>query len=261
MQIPAFVINLDSRPDRWAAMAEQFKRLGIEAVRVPAVDKDALTGDPALARMGAGHVACTRSHYKAMQALVDSGAPAALILEDDVEVGEEVPALISSLAWWPGGHGLVKLESTIAPDTRIWLGRAVGTTPSGRALRPIMHNHLGSYGYLIDYDAALDVLAIAPATPIPIDHLLFNLGNSHLAHKLSPLQMTPGVVRHLPFERFGSDTGASRINGQKLWKPGYMTRLGLRKTWIMSTVRGQSKRAGVDYLAGPVSNQAVAGAG
>ncbi|MCY4320141.1 MAG: hypothetical protein OXE76_13370, partial [Alphaproteobacteria bacterium] len=101
----------------------------------------------------------------------------------------------------------------------------------------------------------------APATPIPIDHLLFNLGNSRLAHKLSPLQMTPGVVRHLPFERFGSDMGASRINGQKLWKPGYMTRLGLRKTWIMSTVRGQSKRAGVDYLAGPVSNQAVAGAG
>ncbi len=258
-RLPVYVINLDSRPDRWAAMAAQMDRLGLEAARIPAVDKDGLAGDPALARMGAGHVACTRSHYKAMQALVDSGAPAALILEDDVEVGEEVPALISSLTWWPGGHGLVKLESTIAPDTRIWLGPAVGTTPSGRALKPIMHNHLGAYGYLIDYDAALDVLVIAPATPIPIDHLLFNLGNSHLAHKLSPLQMTPGVVRHLPFERFGSDTGESRINGRKLWKPDLMSRLLLRKTWIMATACGQSKRAGVGYLAGPASNQAAPG--
>ena len=118
-QLPVYVINLDRRPDRWAAMSAQLDRLGIEAARIPAIDKESLAGDPALLRMGAGHVACARSHYKAMQALVDCGASAALVLEDDVEVGEEVPALISSLEWWPGEHGLVKLQSTIAPDRRI----------------------------------------------------------------------------------------------------------------------------------------------
>lgn len=249
-QLPVYVINLDRRPDRWAAMSAQMDRLGIEATRIPAIDKERLEGDPALLRMGAGHVACARSHYKAMQALVDCGAPAALILEDDVEVGEEVPALIASLGWWPGEYGLVKLQNTIAPDRRIWLGPAVGATPSGRALRPIMHNHLGAYGYLIDYDAALEVLETAPATPMPIDHLLFNLGNSHLAHSLSPLQMTPGAIRHLPYEKFGSDTGESRVNGRKLWKPGCMTRLLLRTAWIKATARGRSERAGVGYLSG-----------
>ena len=254
-------VNLDRRLDRWAAISANLDRLGIEATRIAAVDKETLAGDPALLGMGGGHVACARSHYKAMQALVDSGAPAALILEDDVEVGEEVPALLSSLEWWPGEHGLMKLESTIAPDTRIWLGPAVGATPSGRALKPIMRNHLGAYGYLIDYDAALEVLDIAPATPMPIDHLLFNLGNSHLAHRLRPLQMTPGVIRHLPYGMFGSDTGGDRIHGRKLWKPGYMTRLLLKKRWIWAAARGRCERTGVGYLPGLTANRNAAGAG
>ena len=260
-QLPVYVINLDRRPDRWAAMSAQLDRLGIEATRIPAIDKESLAGDSALLTMGAGHVACARSHYRAMQALVDCGASAALILEDDVEVGEEVPALIASLKWWPGEYGLVKLESAIAPDRRLWLGPTVGATPSGRALRPIMHNHLGAYGYLIDYDAALEVLEIAPATPMPIDHLLFNLGNSHLAHSLAPLQMTPGAIRHLPFEMFGSETGNSRIDGRKLWKPGCMTRLLLRTAWINAMVRGRSERAAVGYRSGQMSRRKAARAG
>ena len=259
--LPVYVVNLDRRPDRWAAISAKLDRLGIKATRIAAVDKESLAGDPALLRMGAGHVACARSHYKAMQALVDSGAPAALVLEDDVELGEELPALIASLEWWPGEHGLVKLESTIAPDRRIWLGPAIGAAPGGRALRPIMHNHLGAYGYLIDHDAALEVLDVAPATPMPIDHLLFNLGNSHLAHSLSPLQMTPGVVRHLPYEMFGSDTGGNRINGRKLWKPGCITRLLLKKTWLWATARGRCERTGVGYRPGPKADRNAAGAG
>ena len=79
----------------------------------------------------------------------------------------------------------MKLESAIAPDRRIWLGPPGGATPSGRALKSIMHKHLGAYGYLVDYDAALEVLEIAPATTMPIDHSLFDLGNSHIAYSLS----------------------------------------------------------------------------
>ena len=49
---------------------------------------------------------------KAMRALLDTDAPAALILEDDAEVGASVPAIIQSVEWWPEGHGLVKLDSS-----------------------------------------------------------------------------------------------------------------------------------------------------
>ena len=245
--LPVFVINLDRRQDRWAAVSANMERLGMKATRISAIDKLSLTDDPALLKMGAGHVACARSHYKAMQALVASGAPAALILEDDVEVGESVPALIKAVDWWPGEFGLVKLDNTITPDKRIWLGHSAGATPDGRTLRPIVRSHLGAYGYPIDYDAALEVLEVAPATPMPIDHLLFNLGNSPLAHSLRPLQMTPGAIRHLPYDVFGSETGESRIGGRKVWKTSLAVRLSLKLQWLWAAARGKAKRAKVDY--------------
>ena len=245
--LPVYVINLDRRPDRWEAMSAQLDRLGIEATRISAVDKKSLADDPALRRMGGGHVACARSHYNAMQALVDCGAPAALILEDDVEIGDSVPALVESLGWWPGEHGLVKLENTIRPDMRVWLGAIAGAAPDGRALRPIVRSHLGAYGYLIDYDAALEVLETAPATPMPIDHLLFDLGNSPLANSLRPLQMMPGAIRHLPYEMFGSETGESRVGGRKLWKSSRATRLSLKLPWLWAAARGKAESVAVGY--------------
>ena len=110
-----------------------------------------------------------------------------------------------------------------------------------------MRKHLGAYGYLVDYDAALEGLEIAPATPMPRSILLFDLGNSHIAHSLSPLQMMPGVVRNLPYEMFGSDTGEGRVNGRKLWKPGRTTLLFLEKTWIWAAAWGSAEKAAVGY--------------
>ena len=246
--LPVYVINLDRRPDRWEAMAAQLDRLGIEAVRISAVDKETLAGEPALRKLGGGHVACARSHYRAMQAFVDSRAPATLILEDDAEVGESVRALIESPQWWPGEYGLVQLESARKPDMRLRLGAPVGATPDGRALRPIVRKHVGGCGYLIDYDAALQVLEIAPAVPMPIDHLLFDLRNSRLALSLRPLQMTPGPVRHLPRGMFGSETGESRVNGRRVWRSSPVLR-----AWLILAARvralasGPARHMAVEY--------------
>ena len=242
MAIPVYVINLDRRPDRLAIVTDNLDRIGLSFTRIRAIDGQTLDSDPATRRMGAGHVACCRSHYKAMAALLETGAPAALILEDDVEVSPAVPALLASLDWWPEGHGAVKLESTTRERRRIWLGRPVGRTPDGRELSPILHSHLGAYGYLIGRRAAAEVAALAPETPLPIDHLLFNLTNSAFARRLRPLQATPAAIRHLPLDRVGSDTGSSRIGGRKRWKAARLARLPSKLGWGLSVLAGRARR-------------------
>ena len=247
--LPVYVINLDRRPDRWAAMSTQIDKLGVEATRIAAVDKHKLRiDDPALDRLTEGHVACLHSHCKAMEAFLDTSAPAALIMEDDVEIGAEIPRLIADLSWWPPKCGLVKLQSAIDPETLIWLGRPVGSTPTGRLLRPIRHSALGAYGYLIDRETAWGIKALRPVDlHMPIDHVLFDLKNSWLARRSRPLQMTPGAIRHLPYEFFGSETGGSKINGKKLWKPPLAVRLYHRIHWINAIITGNAKKDSVSY--------------
>ena len=247
--LPVFVINLDRRPDRWEAMSAQMDRLGIEATRIAAIDKHRLRiDDPSLDRMGDGHVACLHSHCRAMEAFLDTDAAAALIMEDDVEIGAELPELIADLSWWPPDHDLVKLQSAINRKTLIWLDKPVGSTPTGRSLRPIRLSALGAYGYLVGRETAWGIKALRPSDlHMPIDHVLFDLKNSRLARRSRPLQMTPGVIRHLPYERFGSETGDSAINGKKLWKPSRATRLYYRIHWIRGVVTGSARKGSVSY--------------
>ncbi|MXW13733.1 MAG: glycosyltransferase family 25 protein [Rhodothermaceae bacterium] len=248
MQLPVFVINLERRPDRLATITGALDRIGLAFTRIPAIDGQALDGDPAILRMGAGHVACARSHYKATAAFLDTGAAAALILEEDVEVSPTVSALIfSSLDWWPEGHGLVKLDSTIQEHKRIWLGRPVGCTPDGRELKPILRSHLGAYGYMVDRRTAAEVSALAPETPLPIDHLLFNLTNSAFARRIKPLQAVPAAIRHLPYEQVGSDTGSSRVDGEKRWKGNRIARLLPTLGVVAWALAGRARRRLVSF--------------
>ena len=238
-----FVINLDRQPDRWEAMSEQLTRLGIGATRIPAIDKHKLRiDDPALDRLPKGPVACLRSHYRAVETFLDTDASAALIMEDDVEIGTEIVELISDLSWWPPGYGLVKLQSAIRPEILVWLGKPVGSTNFGRLLRPIRHSALGSYGYLIDRETAWRIKGLTPAgLHMPIDHVLFDLKNSWIARRLHPLQMIPGAIRHLPYEVFGSEIGDAEIGRRKLWKASRAFRVYHHVFWIANVVSGNAK--------------------
>ena len=249
-QLPTYVINLDGRTDRWSAMLPDLNRLGLNVERISAIDKLSLSADQATRWMGAGHVACARSHYKALSAFLDTQFPVGLILEDDVEVGDVVSTLLGSAEWWVNGHGLVKLESTFTCGDRIWLGSIEGQTPDGRSLRTIMHSHLGAYGYMIDRRTASDVIKNAPVVPLPIDHLLFNLSNSVLARRARPLQLVPGAIRHRPREQFGSDMGTSRIRGRKLWKKSRTSRAFHKLKWLSAVMAGRAKLREVRYVAG-----------
>lgn len=249
MSVPAFVINLDRSTYRWQLIRENLDRIGLKATRIVAIDGLRLTDDPSTRLLGAGPVACARSHYKAMAAFLKCAAPAALILEDDTIVGTSVPSLIRSLDWWPQGHGLVKLESVNKARGRVWLGESVGFTPDGRTLHPIIYKHMGGYGYLIDRNTAEQVLGVAPNVPMPIDQLLFHVVNSQIAQRARPLQVVPGAVQHRPLEQVGSDicTSGWVKSPRPVWKPRHFIRLNhmLLRGWASMT--GRAQRIHVSY--------------
>jgi GR25 family glycosyltransferase involved in LPS biosynthesis len=78
--IPAFCINLDSRPDRWAQAAEQFATLGWPVTRQPGVTY-AQSPYPTLSAAQAG---CLESHKEIWRQCIASAHDIIAVFEDDV---------------------------------------------------------------------------------------------------------------------------------------------------------------------------------
>ncbi len=184
--LPVYVINLDRRADRWAAISADMARLGIQATRIAAIDARDLAS-------GSGEEACTLSHRKALEAFLATAHPVALILEDDAELADDIPAMLRSQEWWPEGCGLIKLDHTRRTKTRL-LGPEIGKTPTDRRMRAISEWVSGSAGYFIDRGTARTVTAAMPSS-MPVDKMLFDLRYSGTARQIGPVQVVPAAVR------------------------------------------------------------------
>lgn len=107
--LPIFLINLDGSDDRLQAATRQLDAAGLTFQRVPAVDgrkcaaSDLPDYDPKLALkrhgrlLSGGEVGCYLSHIKALRLFLDSDAPMALVLEDDIAVGPHAKPVLSAL--------------------------------------------------------------------------------------------------------------------------------------------------------------------
>lgn len=89
---PIYYINLDEQPERMKSVEEQFKYWEIKNyTRVSAYDgreddlSDILKGRYP-ENMTSGEVGCTTSHLKAIKMFLETDAPCALIMEDDVDI-------------------------------------------------------------------------------------------------------------------------------------------------------------------------------
>jgi hypothetical protein len=95
--LPVYWINLDRATDRRLCMEKQFARRNITHHRVSAIDASVDAWWQAFIpeqppQQYQGSVACELSHYKAMHSFLQSNAPVALILEDDLSFEFE--------GWW-----------------------------------------------------------------------------------------------------------------------------------------------------------------
>ena len=192
--MPTYCINLDRRSDRWAHMLAQFERLGLVVTRLSATDgqnpdvRATLLRHPAADRLSPGAVACFESHRRAWQALLDSGAPHGMILEDDLMIAPGLRAFQTPEAI-PGTADLIKIETN---GNRIHLARKPQLAlVEGHLLAGLRSYHSGTGGYIISARLARQLLQQSRTSLKPVDDFLFG---ADAQQAIDILQMVPAPV-------------------------------------------------------------------
>ena len=175
-------------------------------------EKRRTTGNPPFWRINLGSAANMLGHSRAMIELLGSGAPAALILEDDAALAPDTPSLLESVDWWPSGAHVVRLEASLWASPR-WrkaapLWRSSGRTPSGRGLHRLERWCSGSAAYLIDRRGAQIALAVFADPNLSVDQTLFDFRYSRAARRLRTVQILPAMARQR--EEDGTDQAVWR---------------------------------------------------
>lgn len=210
-----YLINLERRPDRLAAMRTEAGSLTL--TRVDALD--AATAEPQgvdrwfadggpLGEIPRGDKCCLLSHRQAWELFLASGDAHAVFLEDDVRLSKVASALLADDGWIPSGVAVVKLEHYGPPGQRVLLSglRRIGEDfQMGRMLS----RHTGAAAYILSR-AAGELLLAQTRFDLPVDHLLFNPNNSRLFTALSPWQLVPPIARQQEFVGEKSDIENTR---------------------------------------------------
>jgi glycosyl transferase family 25 len=174
----AWVINLDRAPGRLARVSEQLARLGLPWTRLAAVDARALDGAQRAAldeaafesRHGKtpvpGELGCYLSHLEVMRAFLASRAQFALVLEDDVLLHDDLPAVLAGLVRVASRWDMVKLSAVHSGTPVPYLTVAPGTQ-----LAVMLSKCTGSSAYLVNRRAAEVYLNRLLPMTLPYDHV------------------------------------------------------------------------------------------
>jgi glycosyl transferase, family 25 len=224
MTIPVFVINRDRRPDRMQFMSSQLEAMGILWHRVSAIEPE--TVDQArLSRevlvdnqtfFGPGSQCCGLTNFDIYRRIVAQNLPAALVLQDDVNLSPDIRPFLETLDWLPGSINLVQFEKYGRKASHRLLSPAVGTPPvADRTLHRLYSRTAGAACYLITQDGASCIMRNEPVLNMPIDHFLFSPNLSPLFDQLNVAVLRPALARQLTHEESHSDIEPDRIRSAK----------------------------------------------
>lgn len=197
--LPIYYINLAARTDRRAFMEAQLAGLGLVGKRIEAVTPADLS-DEELDQYCNPHrahflrrkeLACTKSHERAWQAIIDAGDQRALVLEDDAELSARLPAFLAGLD--QHDVDIVRLEAT-GPTIRVF--PAVAPAIAGIELRPFRSTPMGAAGYILKAGAARHLLGHPAFRLKQTDLVLYNPFDEPGA-SLTRLQIVPGLCQQL----------------------------------------------------------------
>lgn len=206
--IPIWMINLPRSVERATRMRTQLDGLGLTFRHFDAVDGRARWDDlkdtvdiPAFERnvgrpVMPGEIGCYHSHLGVWQAFLDTDAPAALVLEDDVVFHDDFRPAVDAALTRLGDWDMVKLNHIRAkwPVQKIDLGQWQCAAYIGP--------FTGTGAYLINRNIVAQLLADFRPITRPIDH---ELDRSHV-HRLRHYGL-------LPYPSHVADAGQSTITG------------------------------------------------
>lgn len=151
MTLPIYAINLDRSRERWQSLYDSAARQGLVLTRLSAVDGRSVpvnerieVSEEGFRRLSGrvmrpGEYGCYRSHLTALDAIVASGVPAAVIIEDDIEFGDRFMARAQALIAAMPGAEVIKLI-----NHRVRGFRARATSSEGDVIGRCLHGPQGS---------------------------------------------------------------------------------------------------------------------
>lgn len=137
---PVLVINLRSSQDRWAKVSAELTRGGLVFERHEAVDGRRMSAEELKAcapwnpsayfkPLSPGEVGCFLSHISVAERIVREGWERALVLEDDILLGDDFLARLRDLLAFSGkDFGLIKIEGALPG------GKVAAVTAGGQRL-------------------------------------------------------------------------------------------------------------------------------
>lgn len=197
--IPVYLINLDTDKDRLEFMDGQLKALNINYERFPAIYGTQLPGwlkpyflddDGNIAsRLTAGEVGCYASHMAIMKRVAAADQPA-LVLEDDIQIKPEFPALVAEFLRSGLSCDILRISSyhyERKNPTRI-----VASLSNGYDVIKYMSVPNNTGAYLITPEGARKFLKWKPKRTTPIDQDLKRIWDL----RMKTLAFCPPLVIH-----------------------------------------------------------------
>jgi glycosyl transferase family 25 len=193
MDLHAYIINLDTAPDRWAFVSRHFQATGIPFTRVAGVwGRDVKLPHPRYSSRGFslkhghktnfGHIGCYFSHLKCLEQFLDSSHTHAIIAEDDASPTPQLRQIIERAIEYQPTWDVLRLCGFHDPH-------AVPYAPlfGDYQLAVCMTRLCGTACYAVTRHGAEALLAGLDPMSLPIDHAI----DREWAHGLSAAAVMP----------------------------------------------------------------------
>jgi glycosyl transferase family 25 len=212
-------INLARSPERRAFMETQAERLGVEMIRLEAVDGQAIPDArydrlvpeaPGRWRLARGEFACFLSHVEAWRIIAAGAEPFGAVFEDDVYLADSLAPLLAGAAWIPAEAAVVKLT---ANSHRFTLAEAPVARVGSRALHRILSPTIDCGAYIIAASHARRLCAEIAVHTMPVDRFLMDPARGGVLYQLMP----GGAVqsKFADFDFLDEDDSTSLIQREK----------------------------------------------
>ena len=191
------VISLESAVERRKHINEEFGKHKVDFEFF-----DALTPDLAHAyaqnlpinleniALTGGELACFMSHASVWQQMIDQNIPYLAIFEDDIYLGEDAEALLTTTSWIKPDWHIIKTE---AFSEKVFLSSSSSEIVSNRRrIAQLKGKNLGTAGYILSLRGAQVYLDYISKNKLrPLDELMFD---DFIKHDAEPVyQMTPAL--------------------------------------------------------------------